>query len=99
MNMFCYQCEQTAKGTGCTTAGVCGKTPEAANLADDILHICGAISQYAHGARELQAKTPEADLFVVQALFTTVTNVNFDPARLKDWLSRGEKIRALTRKI
>ena len=80
--MFCYQCEQTAKGTGCTSFGVCGKDPEVAALQDLLVHLTGQIGQLAHRARKWGATDREVDLFVVEALFTTVTNVNFDPARL-----------------
>lgn len=81
--MFCYQCEQTAKGTACTTAGVCGKDGDTAALQDLLLHAAKGVSQYAHRARKLGVIDTEVDLFVVEALFTTVTNVNFDPERLE----------------
>lgn len=48
MNMFCYQCEQTAKGAGCTAHGVCGKDPETAALQDLVIHVAEGVSQYAH---------------------------------------------------
>ena len=80
--MFCYQCEQTAKGTGCDVFGVCGKDPKTAALQDLLVHAVKGISMYAHRARQLGAKDHAVDLFVVEALFTTVTNVNFDPERL-----------------
>ena len=53
MDMFCYQCEQTAKGTGCTKMGVCGKDPETATLQDLLIYTCKAISMYAHRARQI----------------------------------------------
>jgi len=53
MHMFCYQCEQTAKGQGCTAFGVCGKAPETAALQDLLVYAVKDISRYAHGAREL----------------------------------------------
>ena len=93
MGMFCYQCEQTAKGTGCTERGVCGKTPEAAALQDLLIYAAKGISQYAHRARQLGAADREIDVFVIQALFTTVTNVNFDPERLGQWLTRAAEVR------
>jgi hydroxylamine reductase len=80
--MFCYQCEQTAKGTGCDVFGVCGKDPKTAALQDLLVQAVKGISMYAHRARQLGAKDHAVDLFVVEALFTTVTNVNFDPERL-----------------
>jgi hydroxylamine reductase len=81
-SMYCYQCEQTAKGEGCTSFGVCGKDPETAALQDLLVYAAQGISQYAHRARKLDAKSRDVDVFVVEALFTTVTNVNFGAARL-----------------
>ncbi len=90
--MFCYQCEQTAKGTGCTKMGVCGKDPETASLQDLLIHAAKGISRYAHRARQLGAKDASIDRFVVEALFTTVTNVNFDPARLELFLQKAAEV-------
>ena len=72
MGMFCYQCEQTSKGTGCTVAGVCGKDPATAVLQDLTVYAAKGLSMYAHRARRLGAKDPEIDRFVLEALFTTV---------------------------
>jgi len=93
MSMFCYQCEQTAKGTGCNQFGVCGKDPETAALQDLLVHAAQGISQYAHRARALGVKTRAADVAVVEALFTTVTNVNFDPRRLEKLLRQAAGVR------
>ena len=82
MGMFCFQCEQTSKSTGCTSYGVCGKDPETAALQDLLVYAAKGISQYAHRARQLGAVDAEVDRFVMEALFTTVTNVNFDPDNL-----------------
>ena len=99
MNMFCYQCEQTAKGMGCTQMGVCGKDPEVAALQDLLIHAVKGISMYAHRARLLGRKDRSVDVFVVEALFSTVTNVNFDAVRLEQLLRRAggilEKARSL----
>ncbi|MBI5625107.1 MAG: hydroxylamine reductase [Elusimicrobia bacterium] len=92
--MFCYQCEQTVGGKGCTKAGVCGKDPETAALQDALLRVAQGVSQYAHRARILGAKDAELDRFVMEALFTTVTNVNFDPSRLDRLIRRGLELRA-----
>ena len=97
--MFCYQCEQTAKGTGCTSFGVCGKDPEVAALQDLLVHLAGQVGQLAHRARRLGAIHGDADRFVTEALFTTVTNVNFDPARLETLLRRGFEVKAAARKL
>jgi len=97
--MFCYQCEQAAKGTGCTAIGVCGKTPETADLQDLLIHLVKGISMYAHRARQLNAADPEIDHYVIQALFTTVTNVNFDPQRLQGIIREGVQIREKARNL
>ena len=91
--MFCYQCEQTAKGTGCTAFGVCGKDPETAALQDLLVHGVKAISAFAHRARQLGSSDHEIDRFVTEALFTTVTNVNFDPKSVADWVYRAADVR------
>jgi hydroxylamine reductase len=80
--MFCYQCEQTAKGKGCDAMGVCGKTPETSDLQDLLLYVTKGVAVYAHQARALGAIDEGVDKFVFESLFTTVTNVNFDPANL-----------------
>ena len=92
-SMFCYQCEQTAKGTGCTSFGVCGKDPETAALQDLLVHAVKGISMYEVRARKLGIRDEEADVFVAHALFATLTNVNFDPARFQDMLGRAARIR------
>ncbi len=92
--MFCYQCEQTAKGTGCDVFGVCGKDPKTAALQDLLLHVAKGISMFAHRAAVLGAQDPVVDKYVIEALFTTVTNVNFDPLRLEGILRRGASVKA-----
>lgn len=78
MSMFCYQCEQTAKGRGCDYLGVCGKTPETAAIQDVIVYQAKGIAMFAHRARKLGASLSPIDTTLVDALFYTVTNVNFD---------------------
>lgn len=78
MSMFCFQCEQTSQGTGCCTVGVCGKSPETANLQDLIVHIVMGISRYAHAVRPFGMRDKYMDTKVMEALFMTLTNVNFD---------------------
>ena len=87
--MFCYQCEQTAKGTGCTAHGVCGKDPTTAALQDLLVYATEGVAGYAHLARTLGAKDRGVDVFVIEALFTTVTNVNFDAGRVKALINRA----------
>jgi len=93
MSMFCYQCEQTAKGTGCTVHGVCGKDPTAAALQDLIIHTARGISMYAHRARELGATDDEVNHFTAEALFTTVTNVSFDAESLAEMVRKAVQVR------
>jgi len=76
--MFCYQCEQTANGTGCTKAGVCGKNEDVAALQDTLIFGLKGVASYAFHARELGYTDPEIDSFIEKGLFTTLTNVNFD---------------------
>jgi hydroxylamine reductase len=96
MSMFCYQCEQTAKGTGCTAFGVCGKDPETASMQDVVLHMAKGIAQYAHAARSLGASDKTLDREIVNALFLTVTNVNFDAPWFVQYIN-GELLKALSR--
>jgi hydroxylamine reductase len=93
MSMFCYQCEQTGKGTGCTAYGVCGKDPETAALLDLLIRASEDISRYAHRAGTLGVRARDADVFVTEALFSTVTNVNFDPERIQGMLQRAAGVR------
>lgn len=84
MDMFCYQCQETARGKGCTVRGVCGKPQDVAALQDLLLYVLQGISYYGVRARELGVTAPETDRFVLQGLFSTVTNVNFDAERFID---------------
>ena len=77
--MFCNQCEQTSKGIACTTIGVCGKKPEVAALQDLLLYAVKGLSIYAAAARQQGIVDQEVDRFTMKALFSTLTNVNFDP--------------------
>ncbi|NLF09908.1 MAG: hydroxylamine reductase, partial [Pirellulaceae bacterium] len=97
--MYCYQCEQTAKGTGCTTMGVCGKTPETAALQDLLIHAAKGIAMYAHRAAELDASDPQIDRSVPEFLFATVTNVDFDPQRLEHHLRDAADLRDRAKKL
>jgi hydroxylamine reductase len=93
MKMFCYQCEQTSNGRGCVEIGVCGKSPETAALQDLLVHAAKGIAMYASRAAELGRRAAEVDRFVIQALFATVTNVDFDPERLKTHLADAVRVR------
>ncbi len=97
--MFCYQCEQTAKGEGCQTLGVCGKDETTAALQDLLLQAVKGISIYAHRARLLGAADAEIDAFTIQAIFATLTNVNFDPERLVELIHQAVKTRDAARNL
>ncbi len=91
--MFCYQCEQTAKGEGCTKMGVCGKEPEMAVLQDLLIYALKGLSLVAAQGRRAGVVDPEANVFTVKALFSTLTNVEFDPDRTVELIGRCIKIR------
>jgi hydroxylamine reductase len=78
MSMFCYQCQETAKNTGCTIKGVCGKTEEVANMQDLLIFACKGLSYIAIEARKQGIDTKKENRFIVNALFMTITNANFD---------------------
>jgi hydroxylamine reductase len=99
MNMFCYQCEQTAKGQGCTIQGVCGKDAQVAALQDLLIHMTKGIAQYAHRAAQRGARDRDCDVFVIEALFTTVTNVNFDAERVAAHVRRSVLVRDRARAL
>ena len=93
MSMFCYQCEQTVQDGGCVKAGVCGKDPSVAALQDNLIHGLKAVSTLAHHARRQGAWDPEVDVFVPYAMFTTLTNTNFDPGRFEQLIATAARMR------
>ena len=80
--MFCYQCEQTAKGEGCTKGGVCGKPSDVAALQDLLIYALKGLSCHAVEGRKVGVVDQEVNRFTCEAIFSTLTNVNFDPDRL-----------------
>lgn len=84
-DMFCFQCQQTAGNKGCTRVGVCGKQPETANLQDEL--VCELIC-LAEAAMESGKRTKIADRLLMDGLFTTLTNVNFDNDSLRRFIDR-----------
>ncbi len=96
--MFCYQCEQTAKGQGCTVAGVCGKTSDVAALQDLLVYMLRGLGQLSTEAKAAGVRDAETDLFTCEALFATLTNVNFDPeaiaAYIRKTAQREEQLRS-----
>jgi hydroxylamine reductase len=98
--MFCFQCEQTSKGEGCTKIGVCGKKPEVAALQDLLVYALKGLSQYAVEGRKVGTSDPEIDRFTTKALFSTLTNVDFDPTRFVELINDTVKHReALKEKV
>lgn len=91
--MFCFQCEQTANGTGCTKGGVCGKSPEVAALQDLLIYALKGLSLVALEGEKVGVRDDETDRFTSEALFATLTNVNFDPDRFVVLLNKVAKLR------
>lgn len=98
MGMFCYQCQETARGTGCTVRGVCGKTADVANLQDLLIYTLVGISIYNVEARQAGIAKPVVDKFIMEGLFATITNANFDKqdfvANIKQALVVRESVKA-----
>ncbi|WP_085829178.1 hydroxylamine reductase [Clostridium massiliodielmoense] len=97
MSMFCYQCQETAGCKGCTSRGVCGKTSDVANLQDLLIYVVKGISIYDLKAEEAGIKNSEVDKFIMDALFSTITNANFSRedfiARIKDAIALRDSIK------
>ncbi len=106
-NMFCYQCEQTAKGEGCTTRGICGKKPEVAALQDLLIHATKGLSLLAREGRKAGIIDDRINSFTAEALFSVITNVDFDPQRFDNLIREcvdlreclKEKVRAAGGKV
>ena len=98
--MFCYQCEQTAGGKGCTKLGVCGKTPEIAGLQDLLIFQIKGISCYAKTFIEQEQHVDKSIVtFIENALFTTLTNVNFDADAHVKLLRQSQEIKETLKSI
>ena len=91
--MFCYQCEQTAKGEGCTTMGICGKQPEVAALQDLLVYLLKGLSLCAMEGRKLGINEKSVNEFICEAAFATLTNVDFDPTRFQPLIQRCVALR------
>ena len=98
MGMFCYQCQETARGTGCTMRGVCGKTADVANLQDLLIYTLKGIAIYNAEARKAGIAKSSVDQFIMEALFSTITNANFSKqdfvAQIKNALAVRDSVRA-----
>ncbi len=91
--MFCFQCEQTAKGEGCTKIGVCGKQPDVAALQDLLIYLSKGISQVAVEGAKAGVKDAAVNKYICEAVFSTLTNVDFDPDRFVSLINEGVKLR------
>ena len=91
--MFCFQCQETAKGTGCILSGVCGKTPEVANMQDLLLFVVSGIAVYNQALRKDGRSSARADKFIFDALFTTITNANFDKHSIIEKIKKGLELK------
>jgi hydroxylamine reductase len=91
--MFCFQCEQTAKGEGCTKIGVCGKQPDVAALQDLLIYTVKGLAQVAIESRNVGIKDTSVDHFTCEAIFSTLTNVDFDPDRFVTLIHKTVKLR------
>ena len=88
-SMFCFQCQEASKGTGCTLTGVCGKDPETANLMDLLIYVCKGIAVLHEPLRAQRGGHAAVDHFILDALFCTITNANFDVASIAARVTRG----------
>src|SRR6056297_536423 len=93
MDMFCFQCQETAMGTGCTKRGVCGKDAYVANMQDLLIYVCKGISIYSTKARGLGIENKKVNKFIVDSLFMTITNANFDQADFVEKIKEGFDVR------
>ncbi len=91
--MFCYQCEQAAKGEGCTVLGVCGKNAEVAALQDLLIYSIQGLSQIAVEGRKVGISDGEVNIFTCEAAFSTLTNVDFDPNRFVKLIRKSVELR------
>lgn len=94
MNMFCYQCQEAAKGSGCEVKGVCGKTPEVSALQDLLVYQVKGLSVFTNALRLLEIEHDAANTFITDSLFMTITNANFDYDRFVSRIREGFKLRA-----
>lgn len=95
MSMFCYQCQEAAGGKGCTVKGVCGKEDHTSSLMDSLMHIVGGIAIANRELRKKEIANKEASRFIIDALFCTITNANFDDSAIEARIKKGIEIRNL----
>jgi len=97
MSMFCFQCQEAAKNEGCTVKGVCGKDEEVAKLQDALVYLLKGTGFWARKARQYGVTDEEVDLFILEGLFATVTNVNFDADRFVEYCNKAADLKAKIR--
>ena len=93
MSMFCYQCEETAKGTGCTVRGVCGKKEKTAKLQDLLIYATKGVAAYSSQLRKIGVSYDKVNYYLLDALFTTITNSNFDDEEIFRTIGVGCELR------
>jgi len=93
MSMFCFQCQETAKGTGCTVSGVCGKKDDLARQMDVLIYLCKGISTLSIELNNKGIATPEVNPFILNSLFQTITNANFDKEAIKNSIHHGLELK------
>ena len=93
MSMFCFQCQETSKGTGCTLVGVCGKTEEVSDIQDLLLFVARGIAVYNDKLRKQGKASAEADKYIIDAMFISITNANFDFDAIKAKVTEGLKLK------
>ncbi|HRR53626.1 MAG TPA: hydroxylamine reductase, partial [Bacteroidales bacterium] len=93
MSMFCFQCQETAKGTGCTVSGVCGKKDDLARRMDVLIYLCKGISTLSLELNNKGITTPEVNPFILNSLFQTITNANFDKAAITKSIYHGLELK------
>ncbi len=99
MSMFCYQCQEAAGGKGCTKIGVCGKSVEVANLQDLLIHAAKGVAIYNYELRNVNANLKRADNYLVNSLFMTITNANFDKEKFVSVVKEGLELRDELKKV
>ena len=93
MNMFCFQCQETARGTGCTIRGVCGKPADVSRLQDLLIYLMKGLSICSLELKKANLTDERADKFIIEGLFSTVTNVNFDKEYFIEKITEGIELR------
>ncbi len=97
--MFCFQCQETAKNSGCTIQGVCGKTSDVAALQDLLIFLCKGIAYFSVPLRDLGVEDPKVNKFITDSLFMTITNANFDKDRFVKRIEEAIDLRDATKEL